>query len=402
MRFREISVYSGLAYLNQVASVLVNFLFIRTLSLTTLGDIAIAKVWMQVMDYSHLGLRFSLDRYVPVWDRHRSAHLLWICIGVSSVVSALIIGLALLFTDNKLLILVFCLWGYGVAIATILKNFYRASADSARMLTTYFACPTIPAVAQATAFYLWGFTAFLIVTAVTSLATTVYVLIKAKSLLAEIRHQLHETLLAVRSATITLFINAAVVFLTFSVDRIILNAYSSKEVLGEYSIVLFAFSLLLIIPSTLAEFIFPKVVRQTIHSGKTFYPREILVILIPTCGIIVLAYFLAPYLIATLTDYERLTSNIQLAMLGIIPYAVTPILFHVMSALDMRIWLVLSASTALCGYTLTLVWGGMYATNKLEFFTIARALYGYALAFGYLTCLTLHKKRQGIASTGEV
>lgn len=393
MRFKEITAYSGLAYINQVASVLVNFLFIRTLSLATLGDIAIAKVWMQVMDYSHLGLRFSLDRFVPVWDRQRSAHLLWICIAVSSIVSAVIIGLAMLFTDNKLLILVFCLWGYGVAIATILKNYYRASADATGMLVTYIACPTIPAVAQTAAFYLWGFTGFLIVTAASSLTTTAYVLIKAKPMMSEILHQLHDTLHAVRSATITLFINTIVIFLTFSVDRIILNAYSSKEVLGEYSIILFAFSLLLIIPSTVAEFIFPKIVRTTVKDGRTFYPREMLTILLPTAFATLVAYLSAPYLVDRLTSYSHLVEYIQLVTLGVLPYAATPILFHTMSALDLRVQLVLSACAVLGVYVLALLWGGAHAANKLDFFTLARVLYGYALLLGYWLCLAMHRRR---------
>jgi O-antigen/teichoic acid export membrane protein len=394
VRFREISLYSVLAYVNQIASVLINFLFIRTLSLTTLGDIAIAKVWMQVMDYSHLGLRFSLDRYVPVWDRHQGVHLLWICLGVSSIVSAVIVGLALLFTDNQVLILVFCIWGYGVAIATILKNFYRASGDATRMLATYIACPTIPAVTQTAAFYLWGFIGFLIVTATTTLATAAYVLIKARPLTAEIRHPLRETLHAVRGATITLFINAVVIFLTFSVDRIILNAYSSKEVLGEYSIVLFAFSLLFIIPSTVAEFVFPTIVRTTVQDGRIFHPKAMLTILVPTAIAALVAYVSAPYLVPALTAYGHLVNDIQLILLGVLPYAATPILFHVMSALDLRVSLVASACGVLGIYVLALLWGGAHAGNKLEFFTTARVLYGYVLLIAYGLCLALHRLRQ--------
>lgn len=393
MRFREISVYSSLAYLNQVASVMINILFIRTLTLNTLGEIAIAKVWMQVMDYSHLGLRFSLDRYVPVWDRHRSAHLLWICIGLSSFISAAIIGLALLFTENKPLILAFCIWGYGVAVATILKNYYRASADAARMLVTYAACPTIPAVVQVAVFYLLGFTGFLFFTAAASLATTAYVLIKAWPLMSDIQHRLSDTLHSVRSATITLFINAIVIFLTFTVDRIILNAYSSKEVLGEYSIILFAFSLLLIIPSTVAEFIFPKIIRTTVDDGRVFYPREMLTILTPTALATLVAFFSASYLITQFTSYGHLVEYIQLMTLGALPYAATPVLFHVMSALDLRVQLVLSACAVLGLYVLALLWGGVHAANKLEFFTLTRVFYGYALLLAYLLCLAMHRWR---------
>jgi len=371
---------------------MINILFIKTLTLNTLGEIAIAKVWMQVMDYSHLGLRFSLDRYVPVWDRHRSAHLLWICIWLSSFVSAVIIGIALLFTDNTLLILVFCIWGYGVAIATILKNYYRASADATRMLATYIACPTIPAVAQTAAYYHWGFTGFLIVTAAASLAATIYVLMKAWPVMLDIRHQLIETLHSVRSTTITLFISAVVIFLTFAVDRIILNAYSSKEVLGEYSIILFAFSLLLIIPSTVAEFIFPKIVRTTVDEGKAFYPREMLTILVPTAFATFVAYLSVPYLVARFTSYGHLVEYTQLVTLGVLPYAVTPVLFHVMSALDLRLQLVMSACAVLGVYVLALVWGGAHAANKLEFFTLARVYFGYTLLFVYWLCLVMRRR----------
>lgn len=396
MRFKEVSVYSGLAYANQAANVLLNLLFIRSLSLTMLGDIAIAKVWMQAMDYSHLGLRFSLDRYVPVWDRHKSAHLLWICIWLSSFVSGVIIGFALLFTHNTLLILTFCFSGYGIAIATILKNYYRASADTTRMLKTYFICPTIPVLAQTASFYFWGMNGFIIVTTATSLATGAFLLIKARSLIVEIRHKLGEMLREVSSATITLFINAAVIFLTFSVDRIILNAYTSKEVLGEYSIVLFAFSLLLIIPSTLAEFVFPKVVRTAIHEGKTFYPREILTILIPTAGAVFVAYISAPFLISKLTDYDNLTANIQLVMFGVLPYAVTPILFHVMSAMDMRKSLIMSSCAVLLGYTILLLIGGLHTPQTLEFFTIARTLFGYVLLVAYWLCIELNRYKTNV------
>ena len=250
-----------------------------------------------------------------------------------------------------------------------------------------------PAVAQTAAFFIWGFTGFMIVTVATSLVATAYLLINARPMMAEIRHRLIETLHAVRGATITLFINAVVIFLTFSVDRIILNTYSSKQVLGEYSIVLFAFSLLLIIPSTVAEFIFPKIVRTTIGDGRTFHPREMFTILIPTAIATVAAYLSAPYLIPRLTAYGHLVGYIQLVTLGVVPYAVTPILFHVMSALDMRVQLVVSACVVLGAYVLALLWGGMHAADKLQFFTLARGLYGYVLLLAYALCLALRQRR---------
>lgn len=393
MRFRALAAYSAMAYFNQFATALLNLLFIKILPLNTLGEIAIAKVWMQVMDYSHLGLRFALDRYVPVWERQLSAHLLWVCIGVSSLVSVAIMGVALIFTDNKLMILAFCIWGYGGAIATIVKNYYRALSDLKQMLATYVACPTIPVVAQTAAFYFWGFNGFLTITVLTSLAAVTYLLISLRSTALEAWRHIRASLGSVRSAATTLFINSIVIFLTFSVDRVVLNAYSSKDIVGEYSIVLFAFSLLLVIPSTIAEFIFPKVVRSTLEDNKLYHPREILSILIPTASVVIAAYFLAPYFITAFTPYGHLGAQIQLATIGILPYAVTPVLFHVMSAKDMRTQLILSSCTVLCVYTLALLWGGTYASNKLEFFTLSRVLFGYVLLIAYWFCITLHRRK---------
>ena len=292
-----------------------------------------------------------------------------------------------------MLILIFCIWGYGVAIATILKNYYRASADLKLMLRTYLVCPTIPVLAQATALHFGGFNSFLVITAFASITTTAYLLINLRTRAVDIWYHLYATLRSVRSATTMLFINSLLIFLTFSVDRIILNAYSSKDVVGEYSVILFAFAMLLIIPSTLAEFIFPKIVRSTVEGGRKFYPQEMLITLIPTTLAVMAAYFLAPYLINKFTPYHHLVEQIQLVTLGIIPYAVTPILFHVMSALDMRVQLVSSACVVLCLYTLALLWGATNADSKLEFFTLTRVLYGYALIGVYWLCLTRHQRR---------
>lgn len=344
------------------------------------------------MDYSHLGLRFSMDRYGPVWSRQQTARLLWACIGVSSLLSGFFIILALLFTENKLLILVFCFWGYGVAIATILKNYFRATSEIKNMLMTYAICPTLPLVAQAATFYFWGFNSFLIITAVTSIAAASYLLIKFRDTAVDAWRHVHGTLRLVRSASSTLLINSIFTFLTFSIDRIILNLFSPKTIVGEYSIILFSFALLLTIPSTLAEFIFPKVIRATVDSGRYFYPREILTIFIPTGIFATAAYFMGPYLITKFTPYGHLAQLIQLVVIGVLPYAITPILFHVMNALDMRTHLLVSAGAVLGIYSLALLWGGVYVDNKLEYFTVTRVLCGYALVCAYFMCLKLCRR----------
>jgi len=133
MRYKFVGIYSSLAYLNQACNVVINLMFIKLLPLSVLGEVAIAKVWMQLVDYSHLGFRFALDRYGPVWDENRSKNLLWLCIVTSSAVSTAIICFALAFAASPLITTAFVVSGYCIAIATILKNYYLANHNKTKL-----------------------------------------------------------------------------------------------------------------------------------------------------------------------------------------------------------------------------------------------------------------------------
>lgn len=389
MRYKTISAYSFLAYLNQACNVFINLVFIKTLSLNMLGEVAIAKVWMQLVDYTHLGFRFALDRYVPVWDKDRSENLLWLCIVTTSAVTALLICVALTFTANPLLIATFIVWGYCVSITTILKNYYRASADNRKMLFVYAICPTIPVAIQAVAVIYLGFSWFLGLTITAYVGAVLYLLRDINVRHALTKLDIRATVVSVRLSALSMLMNSIIIFLSFAVDRVLLNYFAPKNVLGEYSVILFAFSLLLIVPSTLAEFIFPKIVSETANTGRIYYPMETLSIIVPTVLAIGIAFIAIPFAMELFPQYGRLTEMIQLIIFGIIPYAVTPVLFHVMNALDMRQELVVAASLVLGLYIAVLAWGGFHSENLLHFFTVARVAYGYLLLLVYISFLTV-------------
>ncbi len=391
MRYKTVSIYSLLAYFNQAGNVLINLVLIKILSLNMLGEVAIAKVWMQLVDYTHLGFRFALDRYVPVWEKDQSENLLWLCIVTTSVVTALLICISIAFTVNPLLIAAFVIWGYCVSIATILKNYFRASGENSKMLYVYAICPTIPVAIQAATVVFLGFTWFVSLTIVAYVCAVLYLFRNINIREALVKLDIKATVASVRLSAVSMLMNSILIFISFAVDRVLMNYFASKSVLGEYSIVLFAFSLLLIIPSTLAEFVFPKIISETVNSGRIYYPRETLSIVIPTFVAICISFIAIPFVVEFATQYGRLTAMIQLVILGVIPYALTPILFHVMNALDMRRDLINAACAVLGIYIVVLVWGGFYAENILQYFTAARVAYGYLLALVY--CIFLYFRR---------
>lgn len=64
--FKKGIIYILLNYMIQFLNILFNLLLMKYLNSYQLGSLALAKTWQQFVDYSHLGARFSLDRYIPV------------------------------------------------------------------------------------------------------------------------------------------------------------------------------------------------------------------------------------------------------------------------------------------------------------------------------------------------
>lgn len=389
MRFKLLGVYSGAAYLGQICNVLISVAFIRSLSAGTLGDIAVAKIWMQLLDYSHLGYRFALDRFGPVWPRERSKILLSICITVTSFISSGLAFVALITTSNIALTLCFMVAGYSVALATILKNHFRSLGETKDMLSTYLICPTVPLLIQALAILLLDFNAFLIASIVSHAFAGLYLLVKLKPVSMHSWVSIKRVIKLAGPTSRALMVSASVGFVSFAMDKVLLLHYTNKNVLGEYSIILFAFTLVSLVPNIFSEFIFPKIIRAAVKSGQHFFLKETLAVLAPTVLTAIVAHFIVPVAIPFFSNYEYLAPNLQLILWGIPPYAAIPILFHALSAHNMRRELLLGSALSLTIFMLILVYIGENHSEPLQYFINARISFGYILAASYASLLAI-------------
>lgn len=57
-------------------------------------------------------------------------------------------------------------------------------------------------------------------------------------------------------------------------DRFFIDYSNGREELGHYSIILFAFTALMIIPATVAELLFVKIIKQSCEAGKRFFGEK--------------------------------------------------------------------------------------------------------------------------------
>lgn len=320
----------------QILTIVLNILLIRNLSLENLGHITIAKVYFQFMEYTHLGSRFVMDRYVPTHNEKDGKSITVFTMNVSVFVSALFIGIVYFFVNNDLIILVFMLSGFAFTMGSTYKAYFRAKEDTRKMLAVILISIFFPLIVQVIVIYFFDFNAFVLSYFTSYMIGFFLLAYKFRLINVMSFSELLVKIKALYKDISLLFLISLILFLSFSIDKILLESYRGKEVLGEYSIILFVFATLLVIPSTLAELIFPKIIKKIASTSKIIYIKEMLFILLPTLLALFIANFIMDFFIIKFTAYAHLLSYLHLATWAVLPYAFTPIMYHTLNALDQR------------------------------------------------------------------
>lgn len=332
-------VYIGLSYSIQFLNIILNLLFMQRLSVQTLGDLAIAKVWLQAFDYSHLGSRFALDRFLPVLHQAKQRHLyLLIALTVVITGSLLVLFVSLIAEQANSIVLAFCLVGISLAVGNVLKAYFRATADIVQVnniVARLYVLPLTISVAFAAYdfdWFLWVYP-FSFVSALLYFSVPFIIQFKFKTFsLIRIRIVFFKVL----SVSKLLFVNALIVYSTLIVDRLFVDLTLGRDALGQYSIIMFVFASLFTVPSILTELIFPKIVQQVVNDGKRFFWKETVFVFFTTLLIVVISNVVMYFIVVNYTPYEKLIPLMQLASLAVLPYSFSSIIHHVLNALDKR------------------------------------------------------------------
>ncbi|WP_395949794.1 hypothetical protein ACFWHB_07155 [Aeromonas mytilicola subsp. aquatica] len=372
-------IYIFLSYSIQLLNILLNLVFMQRLPVSLLGDVAIAKIWLQTFDYTHLGTRFALDRYLPMTksDGHRSAYLLFSLL-VSFFGSLAILLISLIIENANITIFSFCLVGISLAITNVIKAYFRATENikSVNVLMGWlYAFPlTISLLAS-----LYSFNAFILIYPISFWVLLIILLLKyGFNITFDIRWRY---ILAIKRKMIgtskLLFLNSVIIYLSFVIDRLFVDWSLGRDALGTYSIIMFVFASIFSIPSILTELIYPKIIRSTVKEKKLFHWKESALVFFGTCVVILIANVSMYYLVERFTKYSELVPLMQLAAIGVIPYSCIAILNHVFNALDKRWLLFIINLVSLLIYVLFLFVA--HSFKQMDIFVFAKITYGFVL-----------------------
>ncbi len=393
--FKKSIVYLLIVYLVQALNVVLNILLIRFLSLEQLGQITIAKVFFQFMDYTHLGSRFAMDRYIPTHTKENGEKLTLLTMNISMFMSVLTIIVVYFFINNSATVLIFMISGFFYAIATIYKAYLRAREETREMFFVVLLSMLLPVIIQVVAIYFFDFKTFIVLYFISYLFGFLLLVYKFKLISLMSLAVLIKKTRDIYSASSLLFLTSLVLFLSFSIDKILLEHYRGSELLGEYSIILFVFATLLIIPGTLAELVFPKIIKKVTSSSELIHVKEMAFVFFPTLFSIVIANLFMDYFIIKFTDYSYLLNYLHLVSWATLPYAITSILYHTLNALDQRKTILkinFLVLLAYIGYLYILLF--LSDGNIFTELVWGRIIYGIVLSILYVLSLVLYSKKE--------
>ncbi|MDV7676844.1 polysaccharide biosynthesis protein [Acinetobacter baumannii] len=388
--FKKGIIYILLNYMIQFLNILFNLLLMKYLNSYQLGSLALAKTWQQFVDYSHLGARFSLDRYIPVAKEEEKKYLVATVLFTTFIGALFVFLAAIIFNKADIVVSILTASGVFIAVGNIVKAYYRATNSLTEMLKLVFYNQLLPLLISIVVyFYTLDFNFYLISLLASYLFFAFILFYRERELFHFIKYErIKRVIKEIAVPSFLLFINSLVVFLYLVMDRFFIDYSNGREELGHYSIILFAFSALMIIPASVAELLFVKIIKQSCESGKRFFWKETLITLGITLVGVIVANFCMDYFVTKYTNYSFLIPQMHMATFAVIPFALTSIYYHVMNGLDLRIQIILINFFTCIGlsiyYFYPILMGQRY---DLNYYLYAKICTGWFIFFGYILCI---------------
>jgi O-antigen/teichoic acid export membrane protein len=348
------------------------------------------------VDYSHLGARFSLDRYIPVAKEEEKKYLVATVLFTTFIGALFVFLTAIIFNKADIVVSILTASGIFIAVGNIVKAYYRATNSLTEMLKLVFYNQLVPLLISIVVyFYTLDFNFYLISLLISYLFFAFILFYRERELFHFIKYErVKRVIKEIAVPSFLLFINSLVVFLYLVMDRFFIDYSNGREELGHYSIILFAFSALMIIPASVAELLFVKIIKQSCESGKRFFWKETFITLGITLVGVIVANFCMDYFVTKYTNYSFLIPQMHMATYAVIPFALTSIYYHVMNGLDLRREIVV-VNLAVCIVLILYYICPLFLklSYSLNYYLYAKIFTGWFIFLGYMFFILMSRKK---------
>lgn len=328
--------FLGIGYLGTFLNMLINVLLIKYLSSYEFGRISLGKSIFQSFEYSHCGLRFGMDRILPHLKSESEKSKYFSAVYYFSIFTSLgfIFYWILYDIQDWLFYLCFSIPGLFYTLITITKIYFRSYENKTKFISISFWIQIFPIFAQILGLLIFGQIGFVLsyifsYLIVFFLARKYYyvpLVVFNKGLLKPVKNLFNYGGL--------LFWSSIINFLATTGDRFFIAKYLGLSVVGEFSVIMFFFTAIIMFSSSYTELIMSKIILNPFFSYIIKQITFVIIIAIFLAGI---SYFVLPFFLELfIPKYSYLVSSIQIILLASIPQACIPILNNFFHAIDKR------------------------------------------------------------------
>lgn len=274
-RIRSFGVYTLVSYLGQGFNVVVQILIRRVLDPGQMGTYSFVKLLYSYLDMEHGGMRFAIDRELPLSSAGRRKEiesaaftLFLISATLTAIVTFFVI--LILYFDSPEIWFSFLLLDFA-ALWTSYSNFrkavFRAKEITSAMIFYSSIQPTLYGACALACLLLFGYWGLIFSYLLSSVLVCAIFCARYRLELVVAKPELN-TVKTLLKVGLPMLANAALSLLSNTIDRWVVLALFGIEQLGVYSTAGMFMSFAMILPNTISEIFFPKILKHT-QKGHT-------------------------------------------------------------------------------------------------------------------------------------
>lgn len=315
----------------------------RILTVEEVGIVAAVNIIYNYITYAHLGIRFSVDKELPVIfeaDRDTKEYeskVISSIFFIEIAFSIIIIGIVILLRTeiSSYFFILITIAGAFHASNEVFKVIYRDKSLINEMNKFNFGYTSILSINQFVFSFFYRVNGFIITTLIYDIGYFIYSTFRNKIMfIFDIKFLIEKI-----SVGFPLFINGLVLFSILNIDKIFVMSFFNIKVLGIYSTATMFYGLLVILPNVVNELLFPQNVIITTKSNKIESTSIDTICIIAKIyySVIIFSILLFPVCInLILPKYVNSIVYFQILVINLISFSVTGLGSYIFIALNQR------------------------------------------------------------------
>lgn len=357
MNFKKLIQYSSSNLIIQGLNLLFSVLVVRLLSLTDLGKYNLAKGLAFGFQYASLSFRYGLDRRFPRTNQELAASQLTTVICINIIVGVLFFSGILSYYGFDIVFVLYCLGGLLFSIFSLYKIFFRGTDQFRLFVQSNIVAGSSVIIAPLIGLFIYGLIGLAAGYLVACFITTWIYGRKYFHLFKAVRIK-RKFLKKIFFLGLPLYISSFFIFCGDYLDRFMIDYFIGRDAVGEFSIIMLLYSVMILVPSSILEMAFPEYVRMKHDKTelKRVIQRHFKINIITVFIIIICTVIALPYVFKWLfPKYLYLVEHCYVICMALLPQAIIPVLWALLFSFDKGYSLLWSSGLALVVYLLTLL-----------------------------------------------